>query len=211
MLFKDRADAGRQLAALLAGNKEIIRDKKNLVVISILRGGIVVGVEVAKRLVIPHHALIVAKIAHPQQSELAIGAVCEGEYFFDKHFTQYKAISQEDIDDQIKKAEQKIAHYKKIYGDREFDVWGKKVLLVDDGVATGATVKAASAALRKKGARAVFLAAPVVASDFDETSFDGVYVLHQEADFRAISQFYEEFPQVSDTRVKEMIRGVEEN
>src|SRR3989344_4978154 len=185
MLFKDRVDAGRQLAALLVEREEIARDKESLVVVSILRGGIVVGVEVAKKFAIPHCAIIVAKIAHPKQSELAIGAVCEGEYFFDKHVIQ--AIPQDDIDDQIKKAEQKITHYKKIYGDRELDV------------------------LRKKGARAVFLASPVIALDFDATSFDGVYFLHQEADFRAISQFYEEFPQVSDAQVKEIMLGIQEN
>ncbi|HLC94679.1 MAG TPA: phosphoribosyltransferase family protein [Patescibacteria group bacterium] len=209
MLFKDRVDAGRQLAALLVEREEIARDKESLVVVSILRGGIVVGVEVAKKFAIPHCAIIVAKIAHPKQSELAIGAVCEGEYFFDKHVIQ--AIPQDDIDDQIKKAEQKITHYKKIYGDRELDVLSKKVLLIDDGVATGATVNVAGAALRKKGARAVFLASPVIALDFDATSFDGVYFLHQEADFRAISQFYEEFPQVSDAQVKEIMLGIQEN
>lgn len=176
MLLKDRRDAGRQLAEVIVKDHTIMAEKEQLLVASILRGGALVGYEIAKRLSVLHLFLAVTKISHPDNKELAIGAVCKGVYFLD--------------------------NAKFIKKDRL--IKNKSVIIVDDGIATGESVRAAAQYVKKKQTRKIFLAVPVAPSDFDISEFDRTIILQKAESFYAVSQFYTEFHQVSDQEILKM-------
>lgn len=201
MIFKDRTEAGRKLADLLIKDKEVLKNKKDLLVLSILRGGVVVGREIAKKLNVPHSPLVVKKIGAPENEELAIGAICDGEFYLDNNLIKRLNLSQMEVNRQIEKTREKLKEYQEKFVKKESNLQGKMVILVDDGVATGASVLAALNYLRKNQAKKIFLATPVAATDFDGSGFDKVFILHRDPDFSAVSQFYEDFPQLTDEEV----------
>lgn len=197
MIFKDRAEAGKKLAERL---------EKNLIVVSLVRGGVVVGAEVAKILNLAHLPLVSVKISAPGRPELAIGGLCFNSIFIDKKFVKFLGLEQEEIDQQIDLAQKKFVAYnqrfhlnKQLYKKKLKD---KKVVVVDDGIATGATVKAGQLFLKTCRPVKIYLAAPVAPADFHPEGFDKVYILSYEPSFSAVSQFYESFSQVENDQVK---------
>lgn len=199
MIFKDRVEAGEKLAQVLTKNKEITNEKKNIIILSLLRGGAVVGYQIAKKLSLPHFPLVVKKIGAPSNEELAIGALCQNEIFLDKNLIKRLGLDKNEVNAQIKKAKQKQEEYwKKFIKKKPPSLKEKIVILVDDGIATGASVKVGLQCLKKQKVKKVFLAVPVAPSDFDSSGFDKAFILHRDPFLSAVSQFYQEFNQVND-------------
>lgn len=193
MIFKDRNEAGRKLAETITQDKEIFQNRNNLVVLSLVRGGLVVGAQIAKRLKCPHYPLVVKKIGAPGQEELAIGAVCDDEYFLDEALISRLGLSRKEVEKQTKKAKEKQKEYSEKFKFQSSNIKNKTTILTDDGVATGASVQAAVKYLKKLKPHKIILAVPVAPSDFDESSFDKIFILHKDPDFHAVGQFYRVF------------------
>ena len=207
-MFADREDAGRQLAAKLVRFKD-----KDPVVLALPRGGVPIGLEVAVALKAPLDLILVRKIGTPGQPELAVGAVVDGE--------KPELVINEDVkrlagvpDDYIAQEEarqlQEIERRRKLWlGDRpRVSVKGKTALVVDDGIATGATVRAALHAVRRAGPARLVLGAPVappetIASLRDDA--DEIICLETPELFWAISTFYGSFPQLDDNEVSALM------
>lgn len=207
MIFTDRVHAG----SLLARKLFPYRDTASLV-FGLPRGGVVVAKIVASNLGLPLDVLVVKKIGVPGNNELAIGAVApDGVSFVDYPFAKMAGADEEyirtqisELNDQIK---QKINLYQK--GGKKRSVRGKTAIVVDDGAATGATVRAAIAWLKKKKAEKIVVALPVVPREFMEKirgDVDELVILETPEDFSAVGQFYREFPQVTDAEVIELLK-----
>ena len=202
VIFKDREDAGKKLGTLLkkyAG--------PNTVVVSLLRGGVVVGYEVARILKCSHYPLPVAKISSPIQPELAIGALCFKEIFLDQAILKPYDFDKTAVVKQINAARKKFSSYLKRFSIKKSAFAGLNntvLILVDDGIATGATMKAGALFLKTISPKKIVAAAPVGPADFDETGFDEVVIYYRDPFLSAISRFYINFPQVEDEQIKEL-------
>jgi putative phosphoribosyl transferase len=209
MIFKNRQDAGRKLAQHLLG----YRDRKP-VVLALPRGGVPIGYEVATALDAPLDLLLVRKIGAPFQPELAIGAVIDGdrfEIFVDERIMADFDISQSYVDEEAARQRLEIERRRELYlGDRPpRAVVGCTAIVVDDGIATGATMHMALRALARRQPAAVVLAVPVVppgAIEALQNEVDDVVCLGTPIDFPAIGAFYEDFTQVSDQEVVRLLR-----
>ncbi|MBI4034935.1 MAG: phosphoribosyltransferase [Candidatus Chisholmbacteria bacterium] len=211
MQFRDRESAGEELAAELVREQSINElEKKNLVVVAIPRGGVVVGKVVAKNLGVRQSVVVTKKLGAPGMEELALGAVAEdGEAVVDENLVARLGVEEDYIRNEVRRVQQKIKDYvRKFRGEKKLQVSGKTVVVVDDGVATGATIKAAIKWLREKTAGKVIVAAPVcaieAARELEELA-DGVICLETPENFSAVGQFYENFPQVTDEEVVEIL------
>lgn len=204
MPFKDRPEAGRRLAAAL----ERYRDSGALV-LALPRGGVPVAAEVAGRLNAQFDLLLVRKIGLPGQPELAMGAVVDGvEPVVVRNESVIRAagVSTDDFErvrqTEMREIERRRARY---LGRRvPLDVAGRTVIVVDDGIATGATVRAAVGGLRQRGAGRIVIATPVAPPDAVAElrgEADEVVCLEQPADFGAIGYYYRDFRQLSDDEV----------
>lgn len=196
MLFQDRLDAGNQLVDRLTGYKN------NSIVVSLLRGGVIVGDAIAKKLKIPHLFLAAVKISHPDQSELAIGALCFNKIYLDNQYVSF--FDKKTTNQQVKNAKIKFSSYLKRFNLKKISfktIKNKTVILVDDGIATGATVKAALIFLKSQGPKKIILAVPVTPTDFKNPGFDEIIILHCDPSFSAVSQFYQNFPQIEDEEI----------
>jgi len=206
VVFKNRFDAGKKLASLLAQTyflKEI-KDKRKISVVSLLRGGVVVGQPIAEKFNTKNLPLPVAKISSPQNQELAVGAFCFSQIYWKKEVLNLYFFPKEEINKQLEKAKQKFFYYCQKFNINEkiFDnLKNKTVILVDDGIATGATVCAVFYFLKTKKPQIMILAAPVGPSDFKNPGFDKVVIYHKEKYFSAISQFYEDFSPVETAKI----------
>lgn len=201
ILFKDRVEAGKKLANLIIQSDffKKIKQKEDIVVVSLLRGGVVVGKQIAEKLKNKNLLLPVAKISSPQNPELAIGALCFFEVYWEREVLDFQPFSQEETNKQLKKAKQKFFSYCQKFkiDEKDFDqLKNKVVILADDGIATGATTGAAFYFLKTKKPKAIVLASPVAPYDFKNPGFDKIFIYHQEKYFSAISQFYEDFSPV---------------
>lgn len=207
MIFKDRHEAGLKLAQKL----EKFRGQSETVVMGLARGGVVVAEAVAKTLHLPLDVIVVRKVGAPGQEELAIGAVDEeGEGFFNEGIIRSLNISphyiQNEVSRQKKIAQERAALYRK--GRKKTSIAGQTVIVVDDGIATGASVRAALLGLKKKGAKTIILAVPVAAVDSLKTlskEVDETVCLYNPEGFMAVGQFYEKFSQTSDEEVIELL------
>ncbi len=200
MIFKDRQDAGEKLSVRLLKDKNLLRNRKDFIIVSLLRGGVVVGKAIAKRLNIMHIPLAVIKIPAPHNPELAIGAVCFDTVYLQENIIRQLDLKEESINSQISIAKTKHKEYIKKFSLEKIEyrkkIKNKIIIIVDDGVATGATVKAANEFIKSKKATKIILAIPVVPADFDTKGFDQVFILHRDPFFSSVSQFYERFSQV---------------
>lgn len=208
MIFADRHDAGRQLAAKLGPMRF-----ERAVVLALPRGGIPVAAEIAKALAVPLDLLFVRRIGLPWQPELAIGAVVDGAH--PQMVLNERVLAQVDVpqeyltrerDSELAEIERRRAAY--CGGRPPVDVGGRTAIVVDDGVATGTTVRAALTALDRLGAARRILAVPVIAPDTAEAfRAEGVEVvaLNEPEDFRAVGQFYRDFHQLEDDEVIELL------
>lgn len=205
-MFADRSEAGELLAEKLTEFRE-----KGAYVLGITRGGVVVAYEVAKNLKLPLKIIVVKKLGAPDNPELALGALTyEGVIVVDWELARRVGADKSFIERQIKEKEKELKDLLQDLGAKErLSVKNKSVIVVDDGIATGATVETVIKYLRKKRAKCVIVAIPVVASDTLEkikNEADSVIVLATPDFFGAVGQFYEDFPQVSNEEVKKIIK-----
>ncbi|MCX8200788.1 MAG: phosphoribosyltransferase [Candidatus Caldarchaeum sp.] len=211
MLFADRVDAGRKLAKYL---KRFYQG--SCVVMAVPRGGVVVGYEVAKELKCPLDIVITRKIGAPGQPELAVGAVSEdGTVFVDEEIAAVVGVSRSYVEEKADAEKKEIERRARVYrgGRPMLPLKGRRVVLVDDGLATGLTMKAAVHMARNQGAGKVIVAVPVAPPETVETLkkiADDVVVLETPSEFFAIGQFYEKFDQLSDQDVLDVLAKASE-
>lgn len=205
--FRNRRDAGRRLAAEL----RTYANRSDVIVLALPRGGVPVGYEVATALDVPLDVFVVRKLGLPWHEELAMGALASGGVrILDDDLIRVARVSTEDIE-RVTAAEQvELERRERRYrGDRPFpDLTGKTVLLVDDGLATGSTMRAAVAALRQEVPRRIVVAVPVAApatcDAFRDIADDIVCAVTPEP-FRAVGLWYDDFSQTTDEEVHELL------
>jgi putative phosphoribosyl transferase len=203
MIFEDRVDAGRQLAKRL----ESFAQRADVVVLGVPRGGVVVASEVATALGAPLDVFLSRKLGVPGQTELAFGAVsASGGRYLDEYILRTAAISAEQVEWITAEVRKELDRRASVYrGDRpRLDVSGKTVILIDDGVATGASVYAAIQALRQMQPARLVLAVPVAPASTWEwlrTVVDEIVCLDLPEPFAAVGGFYRNFTQVEDAEV----------
>jgi putative phosphoribosyl transferase len=201
-VFKDRREAGRQLARRLAPYTAL-----EPVVVGLPRGGVPVAAEVADRLGVPLDVMVVRKIGCPWQPELGIGAIAEGGVrVLNDGLVEEVGIEPIELERATAREREELARRVRRYrGERApVPVDGRIVILVDDGLATGYTARAAIEALRRGGARRVILAVPVAPDDSVAAMrdvADEVVVVDTPPWFFSIGGFYEDFAQTSDEEV----------
>lgn len=210
MRFASRTDAGQRLGRHLA-EQGISAD----LVLGLPRGGVVVAAEVARELKRPLDVLIVRKIGHPWQREFAVGALAEPDVVvFDESFKWKNPLARAELDGVITEEMERLREYRLEFHRATLPVIeGKTILLVDDGLATGATAEAAVISAKQQKAGRVIIAAPV-ASDHAVQRLrrvaDGVMVLFEDPDFEAVGQYYARFSQTTDVEVKALLRAAED-
>jgi putative phosphoribosyl transferase len=206
ILFENRKDAGEKLAAKL----EKFENKK-IMVLAIPRGGVIVGYEIAKKLHAPLDIIVPRKLRAPNQPEYAIGAITEdGNIILTEYAVKFLNISEEYIKLESQRQKKEIDRRLRTYkGNQKIpDFKGYHVIVVDDGIATGATMKAALTSVKKRGAKSVILAVPVASSsalNMLQDDADETICLYTPKSFYAIGQFYNSFEQNSDQEVKELL------
>ena len=212
-MFTDRRDAGLQLAEKL----KHYRNYEGVLVLALPRGGAVTGLEIARAIDATLDVLIVRKIGFPGQSELAIGAVSEtGAVVLNQRIISDGGVSKKYIEDEISAQKKEIDRRIKLYreGRRlEFEkVEGKKIILVDDGIATGATIKAAIATLKEENIERLIVAVPVSpleTADEIRAMTDEFICLYTPSYFMAVGNYYQNFNQVTDEEVAEILKEFE--
>jgi len=203
MVFASRQQAGVELGRLLE-REHVSTD----LILGLPRGGVIVAAEVARALKRPLDVLVVRKIGHPFQREMAVGALAEPDVFlFDQ--TSAHQIPRAELDAVIAEETNKLADYAaRFHSHGAPNLAGRSVLLVDDGIATGATTEAAILSVRQRGARGVRVAAPVGSADSCRRLSqiaDQVLTLVVDPDFRAVGQYYDDFAQTTDQEVLDIL------
>jgi putative phosphoribosyl transferase len=201
-LFQNRADAGRKLASALASYSGLPQH----LVIGLPRGGVIVAKEVALALHLPLDFISVRKIGAPQFPELALGAIAGDVVYWNEPLIASVGVSKVELQQIIEREKQEMARRKRLYrGERKSHLLkNQTILLVDDGIATGATLHASILYLRKQNVRSIVIAAPVAAEESlanFEKEVDRVVCLLAPPAFVSVSQFYVEFLAVSDEEV----------
>lgn len=208
MRFRDRQEAGRLLAQALV----FLEGKEDVIVLGIPRGGVVVAAEVARVIGAPLDVYITRKIGAPHNPELAIGAIASsGDVVLDEDLIESLGVSPEYVQGETERQRREIERrLKKYRGNRPAQkLSGRNVLLVDDGVATGATTLAAIRALKKQEPAALIVAIPVGPLDAIARLKEGVdrlVCLDTPQPFWAVGAFYEVFDQTSDEEVVRLLR-----
>jgi putative phosphoribosyl transferase len=206
-LFRDRTEAGK----LLANELSFLRGRKDVIVLAIPRGGVPVGKEVAEIIGAPMDIVITRKIGAPGNPELAVGAVTEdGEMILDDELVGRLGVSTDYLKREAARQVEEIrVRERKYRGKRPYPrLEGKTVVIVDDGIATGSTIRAAVQSVRRRKPGKVILAAPVGPPDTVSElakGVDQVVCLSKPDYFEAIGEFYEEFEQVDDDTVKKIL------
>jgi putative phosphoribosyl transferase len=211
-MFNDRTDAGIQLVSRLKEYK----DKEGVIVLALPRGGVVTGYEIAQHLNVPLDIVLVRKIGFPGQPELGIGAVSEtGSIVLNDYIISGYGVSKEYIEREVSRQKEEIARRVKLYrkGKCLSGLKGKTIILVDDGVATGATMKAAITTLKEEKLNKLVVALPVAPSSVAEeieTMVDEFICIETPFDFMAVGSYYDNFTQISDEEVVELLRRSKE-
>lgn len=207
MLFKDRTHAGEELAAAL----DEYAGQDNTLILALPRGGVPVAARIAEALELPLDLLMVRKLGVPGQEEYAMGALAQGgQCFFNHEVIDELRLTSEEIDMVIERETAELARREKMYrGDMAAPVVsGKTVILVDDGLATGATMRVAVCAMEQSGAARIIIAVPVAASESCErfdNRVDRVVCPHRLSPLRSVGMWYEDFSQTSDAQVIELL------
>jgi putative phosphoribosyl transferase len=211
--FQNRREGGWRLAGLL----DQYTSRPDVVVLALPRGGVPVGYEVAKTLNVPLDVFVVRKLGVPGHEELAMGAIASGgTRVLNRDVIQMLRIRKSAIDAVASREEAEVKRREQAYraGRPPIDVRGKTVILVDDGIATGATMRAAIAALRQLQAGWIIVAAPAIALDTFNAlrghANDIVAVLAPE-DFGGVGQYYQDFSQTTDQEVQDLLRDADQS
>jgi putative phosphoribosyl transferase len=207
MLFRNRHDAGRQLADRLAH----YADRNDVLVLALPRGGVPVGYEVAEALAAALDVFMVRKLGVPGQEELAMGAIASGGVrVLNEPIVRMLGLSEDDIDRVELEERWELDRRENEYraGRPPLDVRGKIVILVDDGLATGSTMRAAVAALRRLGPARIVVAVPVGAretcAEFEQEADEAICAREPEP-FHAVGVWYDDFSQTTDEEVRELL------
>jgi len=208
-IFADRTDAGRELAREL----EARAGWKNAIVLALPRGGVPVAAEIARKLGLPLDVLVVRKLGVPAQPELAMGAIASGgAIVVNEEVLRFVPGGKRALEDVAARERRELTRREQAYrGSRPpLDVRGLTVILVDDGMATGASMQVAVQALRNLGAARVVVAIPT-ASDSACARVgklaDEVVCLETPLDFMAVGQWYADFRQTTDEEVEAILAG----
>jgi putative phosphoribosyl transferase len=205
--FRDRAEAGRLLAKRLSA----YAGRDDAIVLALPRGGVPVGYEVAKALDAPLDVFLVRKIGLPGYEELAMGAVASGGILvLDERLIQRLGIGREQLERAIQGELQELERREEAYrgGRGPLDLEGKTAILVDDGLATGASMRAAAEAVRRHNPARVVVAVPVAAEETCDQFRDFVDEIVCEVTprpFHAVGLWYQDFSQTSDDEVRELL------
>lgn len=204
MLFKDRKDGGRKLAQVL-----LTHHFKNPIVVGLPRGGVVTAKEVSRILSCPMEIVIVRKIGSPEDPEYGIGAMSEDEEcFFAPQAYQYD-LGSDEVQSIIQDEKEELRRRIKLYRGHHLDLpFGKTIILVDDGLATGVSATAALKYLKNFNPQKLIFAAPVgpqrIRSYFKDLC-DEIILLERPDDFISVGSWYDEFNQTSDAEVKSIL------
>jgi predicted phosphoribosyltransferase len=205
--FRDRADAGRVLAEKLAD----YAGREDVIVLALPRGGVPVAYEVARALGAPLDVFLVRKLGAPGHEELAMGAIASGDVVvMNDEVVKAMNVQADDILDAIASERRELARREEAYRDGRppADVQGKTVILIDDGLATGSTMRAAVTALRRQGPARIVVAVPIGATstcaEFQSIADDCICAATPEP-FRAVGLWYDDFSQTEDTEVAELL------
>lgn len=203
-MFKDRKQAGLLLASYLKGYK----NDKDVVVLAIPRGGVIPGDTIAKILNVPLEILLVKKIGHPSNKECAIGAVS----MENRIMTDSYGVSDAYIESETKKVREKMrAQYQLFFGNRKtINLKNKKVIIVDDGIATGNTLMLVIKVVKNANPNKIIVAVPVAPPETLATLksiVDEVVCIETPYNFNAVGQYYHHFPQVEDETVVQLLNA----
>jgi len=209
MFFKDRRDAGEKLISSFLPYQKAA----HTLVLGLARGGVVVADAVAKGLSLPLNVVVPRKIGAPWQKELAIGAIAEGgQVFLNERLIQILGVPQKYLEAEIAHEQQvaleRIKRFRKNLPLPDLKGW--QVLLVDDGIATGATMLAVIESMRKLGAKKIIVAVPtssVDAYNAVESSADEIVSLIVDPAFQAVGQYYDSFDQTEDDEVIKLLQN----
>ena len=209
-LYRDRIDAGRQLGDRLGHLRG-----RDVVVLGLARGGVPVAAEVAKSLGGPLDVVVVRKLGVPFQPEVAMGAIAEGgDRVLDRRMIKEIAVSENELARVEQRERRALDARTLLYRSRRprTDLHGRVAVVVDDGVATGATARVACLSVRSAGASMVILAVPVGPNDVGRTvaEADEVVCLATPSDFRAVGLYYSDFRPTSDEEVLVLLDEADE-
>jgi putative phosphoribosyl transferase len=203
-LFKDRTDAGRVLAKSLGGYAR----RGDVIVLALPRGGVPVAYELARALGVEFDVLVVRKLGVPHDPELAMGAIASGgAEYLDERMARRIGVTQRQIVDVLAEERRELARRETLYrGNRPVvNLNGRTVIVVDDGVATGASMRVAVEALRPRQPAHVVIAVPVAPADTAEWlagMADEFVCTHVAGSFLSVGEFYENFDQTTDMQVR---------
>lgn len=207
MRLRDRAEAGKRLAERLTA----YRGRPDVLVLALPRGGVPVAYEVASALDLPLDVFVVRKLGLPGQEELAMGAIASGGVrILNTEVLESVAIPPWSIEETTEREERELERRERLYRKERprLEVRGRTVLLVDDGLATGSSARAAVAALKRLSANRIVVAVPVAPASTVEKlarEADDVVCLMTPPFFDAVGTFYESFPQTTDDEVRELL------
>lgn len=204
MMFYDREDGGQQLGRFLSSQRVRVD-----IILGLPRGGVVTAAALSKILKKPLGVLVVRKLGLPDHSEFAVGAIAEGGVeIYSTETLATLGMGKKDLTGVITIEKARLKNYIKKLRKDKLDIKNKIVMLVDDGIATGLTTKAAILACRKFGAKKTIVAAPVAstsaAREIDELA-DKTYFLKTDPLFAAVGQYYQHFDQVSDREAQKLL------
>ena len=205
--FVNRAEAGKQLAERVCR----YQDRKDIIVLGLPRGGVVVAFEISRRIRAPLDVFLVRKLGCPGHEELAMGAIASGGIkVMNDNVLMALHVSPEAIQQVVAKEERELQRRENVYrrGRTLIPLHEKTVILVDDGLATGATMRAAIEALKASRPQAILVAVPTAPPDTVETiekQVDEVVCLMTPEVFSSIGQWYDDFSQTTDEEVCELL------
>jgi putative phosphoribosyl transferase len=205
--FQDRSDAGRQLARRLLG----YAGRRDVVVLALPRGGVTVGAEVARALGVALDVLVVRKLGVPGHEEFAMGAIASGGVrIISDDIVAALGVSEREMALVAAAGEEELARQERLFrGSRDFpDVRGRTIILVDDGLATGATMRAAASALRSQAPAWLVVAVPVAPKETCaalRAEVDQVICLATPEPFHSVGTWYKDFHQATDEEVRLML------